>query len=394
MRICAVICEYDPFHLGHAYHLQAAREASAADYVLCLMSGPVTQRGSFARYEMHLRAESALRHGADLVLRLPVRYSNANAEGFASGGIRILSALHCVTDLSFGCESAFLPYLLPASAALRQPSASFQDSLHRHLDAGLSYPRAMALALQEETGIANLSEILHHPNAILALEYMKALPDSITARPLARRGEEYHSLDLKTFASASAIRHALQEGDFQAAGFAAEPEAILHAEAEGAVHEPEALSAALLYRLRISSPQELATMEGMGEGLENAFWKAARMTGTRAGLLAAVKSRRYPLSRLSRIATNILLGLTHEACEAMVLPSALHVLGFRRDAARLLRELKQNSTIPLLSRPSLLPQEDPMTALDLLADDLWYLGCKNPALRDSRARFTSPVVLV
>ena len=49
MRVCAVICEYNPFHLGHAYHLRAAREASGADYVLCLMSGALTQRGAFAR---------------------------------------------------------------------------------------------------------------------------------------------------------------------------------------------------------------------------------------------------------------------------------------------------------------------------------------------------------
>ena len=49
MRVCAVICEYNPFHLGHAYHLRAAREASGADYVLCLMSGALTQRGAYAR---------------------------------------------------------------------------------------------------------------------------------------------------------------------------------------------------------------------------------------------------------------------------------------------------------------------------------------------------------
>ena len=80
MRVCAVICEYNPFHLGHAYHLRAAREASGADYVLCLMSGALTQRGAFARHDKWLRARAALENGAALVLELPTRFACAPAE--------------------------------------------------------------------------------------------------------------------------------------------------------------------------------------------------------------------------------------------------------------------------------------------------------------------------
>ena len=84
MRVCAVICEYNPFHLGHAYHLRAAREASGADYVLCLMSGALTQRGAFARHDKWLRARAALENGADLVLELPTRFACAPAPDFAA----------------------------------------------------------------------------------------------------------------------------------------------------------------------------------------------------------------------------------------------------------------------------------------------------------------------
>ena len=89
MRVCAVICEYNPFHLGHAYHLRAAREASGADYVLCLMSGALTQRGAFARHDKWLRARAALENGADLVLELPTRFACAPAPDFASGGVAL-----------------------------------------------------------------------------------------------------------------------------------------------------------------------------------------------------------------------------------------------------------------------------------------------------------------
>ena len=93
MRVCAVICEYNPFHLGHAYHLRAAREASGADYVLCLMSGALTQRGAFARHNKWLRARAALENGADLVLELPTRFACAPAPDFASGGVALLYIL-------------------------------------------------------------------------------------------------------------------------------------------------------------------------------------------------------------------------------------------------------------------------------------------------------------
>ena len=52
MLACGDICEYNPFHNGHALHLEQARALSGADYVICVMSGAVTQRGAFARFEI------------------------------------------------------------------------------------------------------------------------------------------------------------------------------------------------------------------------------------------------------------------------------------------------------------------------------------------------------
>ena len=51
MQVCGVICEYNPFHKGHALHLARARALSGADHIVCAMSGSVTQRGTFARHD-------------------------------------------------------------------------------------------------------------------------------------------------------------------------------------------------------------------------------------------------------------------------------------------------------------------------------------------------------
>ena len=150
MRVCAVICEYNPFHLGHAYHLRAAREASGADYVLCLMSGALTQRGAFARHDKWLRARAALENGADLVLELPTRFACAPAPDFASGGVALLSALGVATHLSFGCEASALPLLSAAAALFKAESPAFSAALRARLADGLPYPRARALAAEPE----------------------------------------------------------------------------------------------------------------------------------------------------------------------------------------------------------------------------------------------------
>ena len=262
MRVCAVICEYNPFHLGHAYHLRAAREASGADYVLCLMSGALTQRGAFARHDKWLRARAALENGADVVLELPARFACAPAPDFAGGGVALLAALGVVTHLSFGCEPSALPLLSAAASLFKSESPDFSAALQRSLADGLPYPRARALAAEQLAGIP--ADLLAQPNAALALEYLQALPETLVPVPIARRGSGYHDASLSALSSATAVRAALARGGLTAALAAVpSPEALRAAEESGFVHEEEALTQALLYRLRTASPAELAALYGM-----------------------------------------------------------------------------------------------------------------------------------
>ena len=110
MFVCGVICEYNPFHRGHAHHLAMAREKSGADFVVCVMSGALTQRGHFARHDKWTRTRMALESGADLVIELPTRFACAPAPEFAHGGVMTLDGLGVVTHLSFGCEKEALLY--------------------------------------------------------------------------------------------------------------------------------------------------------------------------------------------------------------------------------------------------------------------------------------------
>ena len=393
MQVCGIICEYNPFHNGHAYHLREARRLSQADYIVCVMSGPVTQRGSFARHDKWSRTRAALQSGADLVLELPVRFSCAPAGEFASGSLSILRALGVVTHFSFGCESSALPLLDPVSQLYKEEGKPFTDALHARLASGLSYPAARAGAAQDVLRIPDLSASLSEPNAILALEYLTRLPDGMIPVPVERKGDGYHAAALSEYASATAIRTALESGDLSSAlACVPDPEILRIQETEGYVHEPDSLDTALLFRLRTLHASELSQITGMSEGLENRFLDEARKAGTREDLLQAVKTRRYTYSRLSRISSHVLLHLTDEFASSHPEPEYARILGFRNTALPLLHTIKERTHVPLLSKCA--GFSSPLFEKDVLAQDLWALGCRNPARRKAGQDYiTSPILL-
>ena len=128
MKIYAVICEYNPFHLGHAYQLSELKRKGA---VVCVMSGSFTQRGDASVLSKYDRAELAVRSGADLVLELPFPYSSASAEIFGRAGVRIADALGCVDALCFGSETGDTESLIALSDRLR--AENFQNALSEYL---------------------------------------------------------------------------------------------------------------------------------------------------------------------------------------------------------------------------------------------------------------------
>jgi len=395
MRAAGVICEYNPFHRGHAHHLARARALSGADYVICVMSGSVTQRGAFARHDKWSRAKTALQGGADLVIELPARFACSTAQEFAKGGVDLLAALGVITHLSFGCEKEAAALLSRALDAFDEKNAVFADTLREGLDQGLPYPKARALAAQAASGISGLADLIAKPNAALALEYLRALPEGITPVPVVREGAGYHDSKLTELSSATAIRRALAGGQLEQALLAVPDGQLLRdCEARFDLHEEEALTQVLLYLLRTASPGALERICGMDEGLEYRFISAARTAQSREELLSLVKTKRYTHARLSRAAANTLLGITKEFAAAHTSPTYARILGFRKDTAPLLREIKERASIPLITKAADYDPDEALFALDVRAQDLWSLGCKNPTLRRAGRDFTtSPVIL-
>ena len=169
MNAVGIICEYNPFHLGHARMLEGLRRQYDAPLV-CAMSGNFVQRGDAAVARKHARGEMAVRCGADLVLELPTPWAMASAERFAAGGVALLASTGVVSHLAFGSECGDLTALQAAEAALSQPE--LMPRIRQLLAQGMAYAPARQQAAEE---LGAPPQMLSHPNDILAIEYLKAL---------------------------------------------------------------------------------------------------------------------------------------------------------------------------------------------------------------------------
>ncbi len=206
----AIICEFNPFHNGHAYLLSEAKRLTGEPN-LAIMSGSFTQRGEAAVCDKFTRAGAALRHGADLVVELPTAFAVANAERFAQGGVRIAKSFTDVNTLAFGCETDNLDALRAAAAAIR--SERVNALIAAEMRGGGYYPRALEEALRAVCG-EEVAAAVSSPNNILAVEYIRALEGTeIRPLPVMRQGAAHDSDKTSGgFASASYIRSLLREG--------------------------------------------------------------------------------------------------------------------------------------------------------------------------------------
>ncbi|HAY19434.1 MAG TPA: hypothetical protein DCY17_01135, partial [Clostridiales bacterium] len=204
MKNIGIVAEYNPFHNGHAYHIEQARKIAGGGSVIAVMSASFVQRGEPAAFDKFTRTAMALQGGADMVLELPDILSLACAERFALGGVRILSASGIADRLCFGSESGDIDALRRAA-----DSKLSGDELSSALSSGLSYPAAAAMQLRAH-GIGVGS---NNPNDVLGIEYIRALKRIAPAiRPftVCRIGCGYNESTLpENYASASAVRSAL-----------------------------------------------------------------------------------------------------------------------------------------------------------------------------------------
>ena len=397
MRTAGIICEYNPFHRGHAWQIDALRAQLGADTaVVCAMSGNFVQRGDFAILRAHARAEAAVRGGADLVLELPLPWAISSAEGFAAGGVGVLAATGAVDTLVFGSECGDPETLRAVAAALE--SDAFAALLRQRLAEGTSFAAAREAAARVLLG--DRAAVLAQPNDILGVEYCKAIArQNAVMEPLAlaRKSVGHDGGAVEGFASASHIRRLLTNGG-NAAEFLTPESADIYARECAAGRAPVTMAnaeRAILSRLRALTEADFAACDSGGEGLYHRFYDAVQHETSIEDILAAAKSKRYAHARLRRLLLSAFLGLTAE------LPARipyLRVLACNERGREVLKKMKTTAAAPILTKSAQVRRLDAgaqrLFALTARAEEQYTLAYPSlAAAKPGSAWTTTPVIL-
>lgn len=390
METVGIIAEYNPFHNGHAYHMHKSKELTGADFVIVVMSGDFVQRGAPSIFDKYTRTKMALCCGADLVLELPVRYATGSAEYFAAGAVSLLHNLGVVDALCFGGESNQLSLFTKISEILFNEPDFYSDRLREHLSCGLSYPTARAKALldycQQDNASGffcdtqNLTTFLASPNNILGIEYCKALhrlSSSIEPVVLQRVESDYHQKTLsEQFSSATAIRRHLADQDLHSIKNQLPPEAfslLKEAVRTNRLSTLEDYSLLLKYKLMCETPDSLTQYQDMSVELANRIYSKLNQFESIPQFIQELKTKEVTYTRISRALLHVLLNIQSFSLaeDSQDIAPYARILGFRKDSASLLGQIKKKSCIPLISkladRQKLLSGD----GLAMLEEDIW-----------------------
>ena len=377
MKITAVISEYNPFHFGHKYQLEEIKKNS--DAVIVIMSGPFVQRGEAAITDKWTRAKAALLNGADLVFELPVIYALNSAKEFAFGAVRLLDGTGVVDELCFGSECGDINKLLSAARALENEPKTVSDKIQQLISSGLSYPAAREIAFEEIIPQGVLSE----PNNILAVEYIRALlslNSSIAPATIKRCGSGYHDIDVNRFASATGIRDKI---------FTGKEFSDLLPCPDFDVYCTSNLDTAMTAKLRMVSAEYLSTINGVSEGLENRIKRAALIYSSIDDIASEIKTKRYTMTRIKRILISALLDITSELASSNA--TYLRVLGMNNIGTEILRQIKNNSDLDIITKTADYKKVNPVFDLDIRAQNIFALCGGNK--KGNADLTTSPIVL-
>ena len=381
MKTVGIICEYNPFHLGHKKQFDIIRQTFGQETaIVCLMSGNFVQRGAPAIVDKTRRAKAAVLCGADLVLELPVTYALSSAEGFAGGGVSILSGF--CDCLCFGAETADAEKLLSVAKSLL--SEKFLTLLKKHLEQGISFPGAREAAL---TDMGHDAALLRTPNNILAVEYCKAIlaqNSSMQPMPILRQGSYHDEFPDMENPSATAVRTLMTGSKWESYV----PREAADCFRDATLHTLAAGERAMLARLRTMTEAEFEELPYGSEGLWRKLMHAARQEATVEAIASAAKSKRYTRTRLDRMLMCAYLGITAQDLHSPA--PYTRVLAFNNRGREILRLARRSGDFPNIGET----RNGPYQLLEDRCGDLYGLFAEGapeaPGIEHSSRVFYTP----
>ena len=350
VKTIGIICEYNPFHNGHIYHIEKIKEMFPNSIIVLVMSTCFTERGEISILNKWDKTEIALNHQVDLVVELPHFYATNSADIFAEGAIKLLSYLNC-NYLIFGSECNNID-LFNQLVDIQLYNEEYNNLVQDYMDSGLNYPTSMSKALKD---LCN--ETITTPNDLLGLSYIKQikLQESSIVPITIQRTNNYHDKKINDeITSATSIREALKN----------KQDITNYVPVDTKNHlinfnYEEKYYSLLKYKL-ISEIDELDKYLDVSEGLDKRIKKFILKSNTKEELIENIKTKRYTYNRLNRMFLHIMTNLKKSDVSKLKQINYIKVLGFNEEGKQHLKEVKKDELIPIITNYSQL--DDP--ALD------------------------------
>lgn len=384
MRSVGIICEYNPFHNGHKNQIDTLRQMGY-DCIACVMSGNYTQRGEPAMFDKYTRAEAAVIGGADIVFELPFPFSSFSAERFATAGVFILDSLG-IDTICFGSECASAEALVKAANIVE--TREFAQIYAKYSKTGNGSAKAYFEAIRHLSNDA--TEL--RSNDLLGISYIRAIqklehPMKIVV--LKRDGSEYgDSILHKGIApSATALRAGINKnnGDIGAVLDGYVPSGIADCLSAAQKRSQAPIRFAnveneILSFFKLMTPQEIKaraiSRSGGGQavaedgcGICERICKCARQASSFEELLQCAQNSKYTNARINRVILFALFGVSDKV--ALCRPEYTTLLASDSMGRKLLSNIRKNSKLPIITKPSSAPTDVAQSVLSRIADSFY-----------------------
>ena len=332
MEIIGLICEYNPFHNGHIYHIEKIKELYPNSLLILVLNGYFLERGEISILSKEAKTKIALNHGIDIILELPVLYGTQSADTFANTAIALLDAFH-VQKIVFGSELNDIEKLKEIVNKIE--TDKYQEKVKELLKKGINYPTALAKAIDTPTNF-------NHPNDLLAISYIKAIyKNDLKIEPISiKRTNAYHDIfSTDAIVSASNIRTKLEKKE--------DITNYLPLDSLENILTPNYNKLFELLKFKILTTPHLENFLTIEEGIENRLKKEIICCNNYQEFIKKIKTKRYTYNKLNRMCIHILLGITKEQNKNTTL-SYCKILGFNQKGQDYLKQQKTNIKIPTI----------------------------------------------
>ena len=412
MNIVGLITEYNPFHKGHEYHIQKAKEITNADACVVIMSGNYVQRGTPAFIDKHTRTGIALNHGADMVFELPLPFACSSAEYFATAAVTLLHKMGVVTHLCFGAECDNIKKLQDIASILADAKLDNAHLLNQYIkdnvNAGIPYAAARSDALAryiDTCGTDTLNDyvsILNKPNNILAIEYLKTLGllgSDIIPVAIERTKASYHdNSENNPLYSASSVRAAILNNNNAGIdtdtldklyAFSPEYKDVMQRTAPITENDISNITSTKLLATCFSQDNILSDYMGVDKDLANRMANRDILLNHTSfnDLIEKLKTKNIAYTSISRALLAITLEIKKSDIESYIdnnISSYIRLLGFRREASIILSKIKQKGNLTIIGQLSEINDKIGLNTIDkqmlshsIYCDELYNMIVRN-----------------